>query len=139
MLLAGATMNRSYAWLFVVVCFLSLMVVPMFGQKTEGTIEGVVTDPAGAVVPNAPVTVTNIGTNQARTATSDAGGFYSIPQLSPGKYEVVVKAANFKESRTREVEVHVASTTTVNVQLVVGSASEKVEVSAYAVQVQTGT
>jgi hypothetical protein len=132
-------MIRSFAWLLVAVCFLSLLVVPMFGQKTEGTIEGVVTDPAGAVVPNAPVTITNTGTNQSRTVATDAGGFYAVPQLSPGKYDVVVKAPNFKESRTRDVEVHVASTTTVNVPLIVGSASEQVEVSAYAIQVQTGT
>jgi hypothetical protein len=139
MLLAGATMNRSCVWMLLVVSLLSLFLVPAYGQKTEGTIEGVVTDPAGAVVPNAAVTITNTGTAQTRSISSDASGFYAAPQLSPGKYEVVVKAASFKESKTRDVEVHVASSTTVNVQLVVGSATEQVEVNAYAIQVQTGT
>jgi hypothetical protein len=134
-----AAMNRVQLVVLSVVVVLGLLQAPLFAQKTEGTIEGVVTDPVGAVVPNVPVTITNNGTGQSRSVSTDAGGFYAAPQLSPGTYQVVVKAPNFKESTTRDVEVHVASTTTVNVQLVVGSASEQVEVAANAIQVETGT
>jgi hypothetical protein len=131
-------MNQSRSFLLVV-CVLSLLLVPVYGQKTDGTIQGVVTDPAGAVVANAPVTITSTATGQIRSTSTDSGGYYTAPQLPPGQYEVVVKASSFKESRTRGVEVHVASSTTVDVQLVVGSASEQVEVSANAIQVETGS
>ena len=132
-------MKNYYVRILLVVCFWSLLLAPLFGQKTEGTIEGVVTDPAGAVVASVPVTITNTATGQARSVTTDASGFYAAPQLSPGPYTVVVKAPRFKETNIHDVEVHVASTTTVNVQLIVGAASEQVEVSANAIQVETGT
>jgi Carboxypeptidase regulatory-like domain len=125
--------------MLLVTFLLSLLLVPAFGQKTEGTIEGVVTDQVGAVVPNVPVTITNTGNGQIRSVTTSSGGTYAAPQLSPGNYQVAVKAPNFKESTIRDVEVHVASTTTVNVQLVVGSATEQIEVAANAIQVETGT
>ncbi len=132
-------MNQSRAFLLVALCVIGLLLVPAYGQKTDGSIQGVVSDPAGAVVPNVPVTITNISTGQTRSVSTDAGGYYTAPQLPPGQYEVVVKAPSFKESRTRGVEVHVASSTTVDVQLVVGSAAEQIEVNANAIQVETGS
>jgi len=131
-------MNQSRT-ILLVLCVVALLLVPMYGQKTDGSVQGIVTDPAGAVVPNAPVTITNIANGQTRATSTDSGGYYSVPQLPPGQYEVVVKAPSFKEARTRGVEVHVASSTTVDVHLTVGSASEQVEVNANAIQVETGT
>jgi hypothetical protein len=70
-----AAMNRVQLVVLSVVVVLGLLQAPLFAQKTEGTIEGVVTDPVGAVVPNVPVTITNNGTGQSRSVSTDAGGF----------------------------------------------------------------
>ncbi len=132
-------MKRLHYLLFLVVCISTLLLAPLYGQKTEGALEGTVTDPSGAVVPSASVTITNTGTGQTRTLTTDVGGYYTAQQLAPGSYNVTVKAANFKESVTTGVDVHVASTTPLNVQLTVGSTGERLEVSANAIQVDTSS
>ena len=130
-------MNRWRNYLFLTLCVLGLLLLPAFGQKTTGLITGVVTDPTGAVVANATVTVTNIGTGQTRTASTDTSGTYTVPDLAPGKYQVAVKTTSFKEALARDVEVHVATTTTLNVPLQMGGATETVEVTTNVVQVQT--
>jgi hypothetical protein len=55
-------MNRFSKWLLLALCVTSLLLVPAFAQKTSGTINGVVYDPSGAVVPGVSVTITNTGT-----------------------------------------------------------------------------
>src|SRR5512146_1835779 len=100
-------MNRWRNYLFLTLCVLGLLLLPAFGQKTTGLITGVVTDPTGAVVANATVTVTNIGTGQTRTASTDTSGTYTVPDLTPGKYQVSVKTTSFKEALARDVDVHV--------------------------------
>ena len=106
-------------------------------QKTSGTIRGVVTDPSGAVVANVPVVVKSAATGLERNATTSTQGEYAIPELNPGIYTLSVKAPNFKEAVTNNVEVHTSSTEVVNVQLQVGSTSEQVTVAASEIQVQT--
>ena len=130
-------MNRFSKWLLLALCVTSLLLVPAFAQKTSGTINGVVYDPSGAVVPGVSVTITNTGTGASRTVTTDAQGVYSAPELEPGIYKVVAKSSNFKESTVNGAEVHVSSITNVDVKLEVGSASEQVEVLANTIQVQT--
>ncbi len=130
-------MNRWRNCLFLTFCALCLLTLPLYGQKQTGLITGTVTDPSGAVVANASVTVLNTATGQARTASTDTSGTYSVPDLSPGMYQVTIKAPNFKESVAKSVEVHVASTTPVNIQLQMGGSTETVEVTTNVVQVQT--
>src|SRR5260370_13558565 len=62
-------------------------------QVAGATLSGTINDPSGAVVPNAQLSARNTATGVTRTATSDAAGFYSIPNLLPGNYEVAVTAA----------------------------------------------
>src|SRR5690242_16164372 len=128
---------RVIAFSFLIACALFLFLLPLHAQKITGTISGVVSDPTGAVVANATVTITNVATGLARTATTSEIGEYSAPDLPNGTYRIVVKAPNFMESVVEKVEVHVASTALVNVQLKIGSASEQVTVEANAIQVQT--
>ena len=130
-------MNRSSKWLLLALCVTSLLLVPAFAQKTSGTINGVVYDPSGAVVPGVSVTVTNIGTGTSRTIKTDDQGVYSAPELEPGTYKVTAKAGNFKESTVNGAEVHVSSITNVDVKLEMGSATQQVEVLANTIQVQT--
>ncbi len=109
----------------------------MLAQKTSGTIRGVVTDPSGAVVANVPVVVKATTTGQERTVTTNTQGEYVAADLNPGTYAVSVKAPNFKETTSSNVEVHTSDTTVFNVQLQVGSTSEQVTVAASEIQVQT--
>jgi hypothetical protein len=115
----------------------ALLSAPLLAQKTTGTLRGVVTDPSGAVVANVPVVVTNVATGQERTVNTNTQGEYTAPELIAGEYKVTVKAANFKEAVSNNVEVHTSSTEVLNVQLQVGSASEQVTVAASEIQVQT--
>src|SRR5689334_5788258 len=123
--------------LAVVVYLCLALSLPVFGQKFTGTIRGTVTDKSGAVVANAPVTITNDATGDTRTVnTSQAGEFVAV-ELNPGTYTVRVKQSGFKEYVTKGVMLNVSSTTAVNPVLDVGSATEQVTVEAGAVQVET--
>jgi len=109
----------------------------LLAQNYNGSIQGTVTDPSGAAVAGVTVTVTSPGTGASYEAkTSDLGAF-SVPNLPVGKYEVRIKAGNFKEYVAKNVEVHTSSVTEVNAQLAMGAASETVTVEATDVQVQT--
>lgn len=108
-------------------------------QNYAGSVRGTVTDPSGAAVAGATVTLRNVGTNETFTATTTTMGSYSFPVVNVGTYEVTVKAASFKESVTKSVEVHVSTSTEVNAQLVLGASTEFVSVEASDVQVQTTT
>src|SRR5207302_11404650 len=83
---------------------------------TSGDITGTVTDPSGAVKPNATVTATNQQTGEARSATSNASGVYRIPFLRPGPYTVSVNAAGFGPAN-RNASVAVGQSANVNLAL----------------------
>src|SRR5262252_6455696 len=130
-------MSRLGKWILLTLCLVGLLSVPLVAQKTTGTLRGVVTDPSGAVVANVPVVITNVATGQERTVTTNVQGEYIAPEIDRGVYKVSVKAPNFKEAVSNNVEVHTASTEVLNVQLQVGSTSEQVTVAASEIQVQT--
>src|SRR3984957_16751970 len=69
----------------------------LFGQAGTGTITGTVRDPAGAVVPSAPIEVRNTETNVPYPTTTTDTGAYSVSQLPPGSYSVTASAAGFKK------------------------------------------
>ncbi len=102
-------------------------------QNYAGSVRGTVTDPSGAAVAGATVTLRNVGNNETLTATTTATGAYSFAAVNVGTYELKVKAASFKEV------VHVSTPTEVNAQLSLGAASEVVTVEASDIQVQTTT
>ncbi len=108
-------------------------------QNYAGSVRGTVTDPSGAAVAGATVTLRNVGNNETLTATTTATGAYSFAAVNVGTYELKVKAASFKEVVAKSVEVHVSTPTEVNAQLSLGAASEVVTVEASDIQVQTTT
>jgi carboxypeptidase family protein len=130
-------MKRCSVWLLLSLCVVLLLLAPVYAQKITGTISGVVTDPSGAVVAGATVAITNTETGLKRTTTTSTAGEYTAPDLPPGTYRVVISQANFKESVTDKVELHVSSSAIVNAQLQVGKSSEQVTVEADTIQVQT--
>lgn len=102
----------------------------LFAQSA-GTINGRVTDPAGAVVPGVSVAVTNTDTGVVRNTVTTAEGLHSMPGLEPGSYQVKVEKSGFAPS-TKSTTVFVGSTSTVNVALEVAGTAEKVEVTSEA-------
>ena len=120
----------------MILCVACLL-LPAYAQVTTGIVTGTVTDQTGAVAANVPVTITNTATGTTRTMNTSSGGDYRFEGLPTGTYQLTVKAPNFKESVTNSVEVHASTTTTADVKLQVGSATEHVDVEANAIQVQT--
>ena len=114
----------------LIVGLLLLCSLTMLGQ-TFGTITGVATDPTGAVVPNARVTVTNTATNASRNTVTNSEGIYAFPSLVPGPYEVRIEAAGFRTA-TAKLELQVQQTARVDFKLEVGATTESIEVSAAA-------
>lgn len=128
-------MRRNFYWILAVCLALSTQ---LFSQgKTSGTITGAVTDPSGALISEAQVTVTNTATGDIRTVTSNTEGQYQIPELPIGTYQLRVRQTGFREFVATGVEIHVDSTAVVNVTLQLGNTSEQVTVEASTIQVQT--
>jgi len=99
----------------------------LHGQTVAGTVTGTVTDPTGAIVPGATVTVKNTDTGELRSTVSNSTGFFSIPALPPGPYLLDSKVKGFQEE-TSSLTVAPGQALNVNLKLLVGSSTEKVEV-----------
>lgn len=102
---------------------------PAAAQMTRGAISGTVRDATGAVVPGATVTVMQTDTNQAKSAVTDAQGFYRVPALEPGRYTVRTELPGFSTVETRDVPVRTASEASLNVELKVGGTAEAITVT----------
>ncbi|RZU39924.1 TonB-dependent receptor [Edaphobacter modestus] len=132
-------MKRSAGWSLLVALIMALVLesVSAHAQKLTGTLSGTVTDSSGAAVPGATVTVVNTATSKTFTATTDAHGNYTFAELPDSTYNVKIVSPNFKEFTAQGAVVHVATTTTVDTHLQVGSVTEAITVQANALQVQT--
>src|SRR5262249_9596537 len=86
-------------------------------QAATGQISGVVTDPNGAVVPGAKVTVTSLSTGASRELETNEAGLYQAVLLPPGRYKVTVTAAGFAPATAADVVANVGSAVTVNFAL----------------------
>ena len=116
-----------------------LFAAGVFGQSqaTTGTIQGTVTDPNGAVVSGASVTVKNVETGFERTVTSNSDGFFTAPLLPLGRYRVTTSASGFSATVLENVQVTVGQTLALNVALKVGGTTETVDVTTDAEAVDT--
>jgi hypothetical protein len=123
----GQQKMKNVLRLFVVLCFAFTSMV-VLAQEPTGSLEGTISDPQGAIVQNAAISVRNVATNAARTATSSADGHFRVSQLAPGAYEVKVSASNFKTSVVSNVIIAVGQTVPLDVHLEIGGASEEVTV-----------
>src|SRR4051794_6470384 len=109
----------------------------VLAQTERGTISGSVSDPTGALVPGAKVTVTNTATNVASTLASNEAGGYVVPNLPPGTYPVRVEKEGFRTAGLNELELNAASSVRADITMEVGTAQQTVEVTADAVRLQT--
>ncbi len=110
--------------------FLLLAAVSLSAQTFRGTILGTVTDPSGAVVSGAKVTVKNTGTGLERSTETSGDGSYSLPELPIGTYNVTVAQSGFQTFVATGVTIDVASERRVDAALRTGEISTRVEVSA---------
>src|SRR5256885_489609 len=111
------------------VLFLLLSSATLLAQTFRGTILGTVTDPQGAVVPGAKVTVHNINTGLERTTQTSADGSYSVPELPIGAYTVSVTQSGFQTAVISNVAVDVAAEKRGGFVFRAGQGSGKGEVS----------
>src|ERR1700730_7866038 len=125
----GRMIVRGWIKQFVLLIFLAFTSVAL-GQLTTADILGTVTDSTGAVVPNANVTITNLGTNEKRTAQTNSSGDYSFTLLPVGHYSVAVKVTGFQASLTKDLAVEAGDRARNDVHLQLGSESTVVEVTA---------
>ena len=110
----------------------TLFVGVAFGQINRANLNGTVTDPSGAIIPNAQVEVVAPDTGFKRQTTTGSSGVYSLSSLPTGTYDLTVTGNGFKTFEERGIQLSVGQTRTVNVQLVVGSPTTMVEVRASA-------
>lgn len=109
----------------------------LFGQALVGRISGTVTDPSGAAVSGAQVTITNTGTQATRTITTDGKGFYSVQELPIGSYRIAVNQTGFKRSSQSGLSLAADARITANFALQVGELSQTVEVQSQPEQLNT--
>ena len=110
-----------------------------FGSGPTGTVTGTVSDPSGAVVRKAHITVINQATNATRDAETNDDGDFTVALLPPGRYQVTAEGSGFRKSLFSDVNVDVDQTVRVDFTLEVGAASEEVKVKDTPPAIQTDT
>jgi len=124
--------------LFALSAIVLLLPMPILAQTAVlGTIGGTITDATGAVVPAADVTITNTGTQVGSKTTTNSAGYYVMPDLPSGNYDVRVEKENFQACSITGIHLDPAANVQVNCALRVGQLTQTIEVQANTVQVQT--
>lgn len=101
-----------------------------------GSIQGTITDPTGAAVPNASITLLNSETGGRKDLKSDGSGYYSVGPLTPGAYKITISSPGFQTLAVTTV-IRVGTATPGSFKLPVGSAGETVQVDAGSIQLNT--
>lgn len=117
--------------------FVLVLCSQIAAQSSRARIIGTVTDPQGAVIPGATVTVTNAATGVETTTTTDQEGYYQVPELPIGSYKVKVAREGFKTTGTIAYTLEINQVQRIDVKLPVGTRGETIEVTGEAAQVET--
>ena len=123
--------------LFLTILALGVLTTDVRGQAVTGSIVGNVTDPGGAAVAGAKITITETSTGIARAAVTNSDGGYVVPYLAPGTYKVEVEKTGFKKFLGSRVELSTGQSLRVNAALEVGQITETAEVTSAAALLQT--
>ena len=122
-------------------CLISLCILlcalTSLAQIQNSQVNGVVTDPSGAAVANAKITISNQATGLTVSATSNATGSYSVSELPPGTYKITIESPGFKTFSDVGVTLNAGSTAHVDAKMLLGQTREVVEVTGAASQVNT--
>lgn len=128
---------RGRTWQFLILFALLIgLSVCAYAQETAEVV-GTITDQAGAIVPNATVTIINAQTGLVRNALSNASGQFAVADLPIGTYTVKAEVAGFKVAEQRDLVLNVGAHVRVDFQMQVGETKESVNVEAEAVRVQS--
>src|SRR4051794_13228254 len=117
--------------------FALLFASAIFAQRDLATIVGTVTDASGGVVPNAKVTITEVGTGQVYSLLTGAGGDFVRPALKPSTYTVSVSAPGFRTAEQKDILLKAGERTGVDITLTIGDVGQTVEVTAATPLLQT--
>lgn len=112
---------------------------PVSAQVVGATLSGLITDPSGAAIPGASVSIKNTATAETRDVVTNGEGFYSAPNLLPGSYEVTATAKGFNRVKQTGITLTVAGQQTLNIDLKAGEVRETVEVTSTAAAIQTAS
>jgi hypothetical protein len=127
---AGRTLLRILAFV--------LCALPMRGQTANtGAIAGTVIDPSGALVPRAAVVVNSLATGEERDVTTNADGNFSVPFLTPGKYDLTVRVSGFEPLILKNVQVQITEVNRLKLQLTITGVKEQITISAKPPLLQT--
>jgi len=129
--------RRFFAALLSLGVLLSVSCLSLYAQSTYGSVSGTISDPSGAAIAGASVTLTNLGTSDKRTESSGDDGHFTFVNLFPGNYRMDIEKQGFKHFARPSVVVQVQQDTRVDVPLTVGQVSETVEVTAETPLLQT--
>ncbi|HYO80186.1 MAG TPA: TonB-dependent receptor, partial [Bryobacteraceae bacterium] len=130
----------SRATIRIALCWgvlLTMMPQTASSQVLYGSIVGSVADPAGALVPQARIVLTNTQTGQTRTTTTSEGGTYTLASLIPGTYALELQASGFRPERRTNIEVTINVVTRVDFNLQLSQVGESVRVEASVAALQT--
>jgi Carboxypeptidase regulatory-like domain/TonB-dependent Receptor Plug Domain/TonB dependent receptor len=120
---------------FLAFIFCFLVSVPLHAQVTGATVTGTVTDASGAVVAGAQISLKNTATGVTRDSVADTSGFYAVPNLAPGDYEVKVSAQGFSTAVQSSLALAVGQQLQLNFSLKVGETTTTVQVTEAAPQI----
>ncbi|MCC7175408.1 MAG: TonB-dependent receptor [Bryobacterales bacterium] len=118
---------------------ISLVLAPSAFSQDTATLTGMVTDPTGAVVVGAQVTISNVATNIETATQTNTQGLYRVPALRPGTYRIAVSAAGFKRFVRENIDLRVGDTVPINAALEIGTVADTVEVTAAVPLLETET
>ncbi len=132
---------KSARTLLLLLAAIVTLILSAHSAKAQGfgTIVGTVTDPTGSVIPGAKVTVTDQGTQLARTVTANDQGYFVVPALHPSTYTVNASATGFATFAQKNVTLLTDQSLTLDVKMTVGQATETVSVDTNVLQVDTST
>lgn len=130
-------LQKSRYWIIVFACVFAFLLSGQMFASVTASISGTVKDASGASIPGATVTATDTGTGISQTTTTNGQGFYSFQSLPLGSYVVTVEQKGFKEYQQTNLVLDVNEARTVDATLQVGQVSEKIEVAANALHVET--
>src|SRR5277367_3990770 len=122
------TLRTAFAGV-VAILFLSCLVGPVAQAQFRASLRGVVSDPTGAVIPGATVTLTNVETSEKQVSTTDDSGIYNFNALPPGKFSLTVERNGFQKRVIDNVQIIPEQPNALNLQLQVGEASQSVTVN----------
>lgn len=137
--LSGVTWFRTFFHAIALLAVVVFGALPMLAQFDTGTITGTATDASGAVVAQAAITVTNVGTGIQKSFVTDQNGNFVASSLPFGTYVVRVGASGFAETKSAPIVLNVGATVNVNLAVAVAGSQESVQVTGTQMTVDTSS